>query len=311
MSRYQLEVEEFDRRHQLLMRGISFVGATFVIIVAFWSAGLPPAELWMRTQQWFADSDSKASKPTPAQAVPASAVLTTSSPATPAPPAESLAGTDSSVSEVALPLYLLAVAPGRNVHEGTALVGTTPENPQTYAAGALLANGAQLAEIYRDHIVLKRDDRTASLSLYQRSKAQTAARERDDLLSVGGNPKGQPLAASSHDILTDYLRPSPVYDGEQLQGYQVYPGQKSGVFARLGLQPGDVIVAINDSPLIDPAQAIQLLHQITTGMAVVATVMRKSQSRSERITLDGAVIVSDQDQSRNAHVDTAMLQPPT
>lgn len=306
MNRYQLEVAESDRRYRLQMRAVSCIGAACVVIVTLWSAGLPPAELWDRLEQWFGWAD-KAEAP-PAELAPHAKSPPVVEPNEPANAASVADGTTSSLSVSPQPLYLLATAPGRNVHEGTASIGTVPSNPQTYVAGAMLLNGAVLAEIHRDHVVLTRGERSARLPLYKLSKPAAKIDAANDLLAVGGPQKQVSLPAVSREVVTDYLRPSPVYDGETLTGYQVYPGQKVGVFAQLGLQPGDVITSINDAPLSEPTQAVEQLRQIASGVAVVATVLRRGAI--ERITLDGAVIVADQDRTRSAGQMASMTEMP-
>src|SRR2546429_388360 len=53
-------------------------------------------------------------------------------------------GNDSSVSAVPQPLILVRTQRGRNSREGFAQIGVRTHSPQTYIAGALLANGARL-----------------------------------------------------------------------------------------------------------------------------------------------------------------------
>lgn len=312
MNRYQLELAEQDRRQRIVARSLSLAGAGLLIVVALWSAGLPPSA-WFRTaENWIARLRSE---PTPAVAsapaiAPAMQEPLTSS--VPIVPSTSMSGTESSISPTPLPLYLLSTSPGRNFQDGTAQIGTNTTNPQTYMAGALLANGAMLAEIHSDYVVLKRGERTAKLTIFKLAD-NVASKVTDDLLTIGGPQKSQLPAATQREVLTDYLRPSPVYDGETLRGYEVYPGQRSGIFAQLGLQAGDVITALNDVPFFDPAQAMQMFRQLTDGIAVVASIERKN--KSERITLDGALIATDRERGNgnSAQVQQTKTEfpPPT
>lgn len=288
------------------IRLASLGGAAVVAVVVLWAAGLPPSE-------WLARLHALVSSP-PTVVTPQ--IATTPVPMAPASPAaravpsadvKALPGTDSSLSKVPLPLYLVGVAPGRNVTEGTAQIGTNIDNPQTYTAGAMLVNGARLAEIYSDHVVLKKNDRTARLDLYNRAKP--IAVSSNELLNVGGN--STPVASikpASHDALTDYLRPSAVYVEQTLHGYKVFPGKKSSVFSQLGLQAGDVITAIDGSPLIGRAETIQTLRQLTEGAAFAVTVERGATKI--QMTLDGAVILADHEQSVVLN-QTPALNPPT
>jgi general secretion pathway protein C len=303
VNRYQREVAEMDRRHALLVRALSFSGAAVLIVAALWSAGLPPSVWWERVQAWL-------SAPEPARD---SASLPITSDAEAVTPVASstadqglMPGTDSSVSDRPQTLLLIAVTPGRNKSEGTAQIGTNPDNPQTYVGGALLANGARLEEIHRDHVVLRRGDQTAKLYLFRRDSA--IASTSNALLSVGGDSEAKVAAPITREILTDYLRPSPIYDGERLLGYQVYPGAKASVFARLGLQAGDVITAINGLPLSEPQQAMELFSELTRGAAVTAVIQRKSERH--HLALDGALILADVEASENASAQAAAVVAP-
>jgi general secretion pathway protein C len=217
-------------------------------------------------------------------------------------------GNDSSLSPVPLPLILTGTMPGRNAHEGTAFIGVNQDSPQTYAAGALLVNNARIAEIYTDHVVLEKDGKRVNLYLLGSGKSSDA-KQLASLLTVGGTSPPPPAKITSHEMLTDYIRPSPVYDGQTLKGYQVYPGQNASVFLQMGLQPGDVITAINGSPLNEPHSAIEQFQQLTEGAAVTATVEHKDK-KTESLSLDGSLITQDQQRQQNPPTSPMMNLPP-
>lgn len=271
-------------------RFISLAAAAAVAIAVMWAAGFPPTK-------WLSRLHGLTSEPAPTLSQPGSEAQAPAPPAAaqalPTVDVNALPGTDSSLSKVPLALYLLAVAPGRNVTEGTAQIGTSIDNPQTYMAGAMLVNGARLVEIHTDHVVLKKGERSARLELYTRTKPTAAS--SNELLNVGS--ESTPVASSKpakRDSLTDYLRPSAVYDDQTLHGYKVFPGKKSSVFAQLGLRAGDVITAVDGSPLIGRAETIQTLRQLTEGAALSVTVERAGARI--QMTLDGAVILADREQ---------------
>jgi type II secretion system protein C len=202
-----------------------------------------------------------------------------------APPAPG--GTDSSISKVSLPLKLTVTRLGRNAREGTADIGVNEHSPQTYVAGAILANGARLIEIYPDHVRLEKDHRVVALYRDGRTRSNAQAAALSDLLTVGGT-QTPPARADSHEELTDYIRPSPVYSGTAVVGFQVYPGRQAGIFGQMGLLPGDVITAIDDIPLSDQPTAADQLNRLTQGEVVSATVQRKGEQIS--VNLDGSII---------------------
>jgi type II secretion system protein C len=269
--------------------GILLISAVIVSIIG-WVSGVFEA---MVSAPAHTTSIAATQQPTASVTMPAAA------PATPN-------GTDASLSPVPVPLVLTGTQPGRNPREGQAVIGIEQNSPQTYSAGAILANNARIAEIYTDHVVLERDGQRVNLYLQGTGK-HTDATLHASLLTVGGTPPPPLAQVTSHEILTDYLRPSPVYDGQQLKGYQVYPGQQSTVFAQMGLQSGDVITAINGAPLNEPQSAIELLKQLTQGYAFTATVER--QGKTQSIALDGALITRDQQRMQSSVNKVSVIEP--
>ena len=200
-------------------------------------------------------------------------------------------GNDSSISPVPMPLILTGTLVGRNPREGAAFIGVDASSPQTYAAGAVLANNARIVEIHADRVVLERAGQRVNLYLHGSGKASDV-KQLAGLLTVGGVTVPPPAKATSHEVLTDYIRPSPVYDGYILRGYEVYPGQNASVFSQMGLQAGDIITSINGVALSEPTSAIEQLRQVTNGYAVTANVLR--QGATETLSLDGGLIGQDQ-----------------
>lgn len=206
--------------------------------------------------------------------------------APPAPP--SPRRIDSSASPVPLPLILTATRPGRSPRDGSADIGIDAKTPQTYMAGAILANGSRLGEIYADSVVLTKDGRALRLYLTRSSPGPMQTRRLQPLATVGGTaPPARAIADSSEPVL-DYIRATPLYDGSSLRGYQVYAGSDSLIFARMGLQPGDVITAIDGARAGDPETVIPQLRTLADGGALTVTVERKSGDTT--LVLDGRVI---------------------
>ena len=54
------------------------------------------------------------------------------------------------------------------------------------------------------------------------------------------------------------MRPQPVFAGGKMRGFRVYPGANRQAFARLGLRAGDLVTAINGTPLDDQDRAQEI-----------------------------------------------------
>ncbi len=197
-------------------------------------------------------------------------------------------GTDSSVSTSPLSLVLTATQLGRNAYGGIAFIGVNAQSPQTYSAGAILANGARIKEIHRDYVVLERAGQTVRLYVSDRQPANYRS-PHSSLLTVGGLPSPEPAQANSRDPLTNVMRVSPTFAGHSFAGVTVFASQQSDAFSRLGLQNGDVITAIDGAPLSDQRKALEALRPLLMGAALTATVRRGNQIQT--ISLDGAVLL--------------------
>ena len=155
------------------------------------------------------------------------------------------------------------------------------------------------SEVYRDYVVLERD--RESTRLYAQGKAPNGAAQNSPMTVVEGAPSSLPLTApsvsppSSDDprtaAITTYIRSIPVFDGELLRGFAVYPGGQPAEFSKLGLQAGDVITAINSVGVIGSERIMDLLEQVIGGSAVDVTIQRSDEVR--HISLDGSVITAE------------------
>ena len=157
-------------------------------------------------------------------------------------PRTSVKGTTDSVSELPLRLQLFATSPGHTSKEGTALLGTDPNNPQTYGAGSVLASGAVIDEIHHDFIVLVKAGQLSRLYrvgfVAPDDKALVAA------TTVGGpGISDRPISkhASSQPDYVEVVRPKLVFEGEKLTGFEIGAGRMRHLLSTLGLEPGDII----------------------------------------------------------------------
>jgi hypothetical protein len=279
---------EAKRRGQFRLASVCVALAIGALIA--WESGIDPSMLWRHREALSPRTVVNASTPPANRAI---GVI----PLTPK-------GNDSSISQIPLKLVLVAVHPGRTAAEGTAEIGVDRDTPQTYQAGAMLENGARIAELHTGYVVLKKAGR--SMQLFLDSRGRPSNNENAELATVGGI-RAAPTMTAARDVLTEYIRPSPKYDGDTLVGYQVYPGASAGPFAQMGLQGGDVIVQIGGIPLNDPASAWDILRQLSDGSVLSAIVQRSGSEQS--VTLDGSLIVRAED-SRSQQLAQAVIPPP-
>jgi general secretion pathway protein C len=94
------------------------------------------------------------------------------------------------------------------------------------------------------------------------------------------------MAESNPASFTEIIRPQPVFANGVQRGYRVYPGRNRQQFARLGLQPGDLVLSINGTPLDDPQRGMEIFNTMGASDRVTVTVERNGQP--QELSLDMA-----------------------
>ena len=278
------------RRIRTAIAGLLFVG------VGVWIG----TQLW---PHWVEYRDREPSKPDVASSPPP-AIVAPAAPDT----KTSLLGTDASISDKPLQLVLVGTSPGRTLGDSTATLGTDPRNPQTYAGGAILANGARIEDIQADRIVLRLDGRRETLMVdreapariamnsvvnEQRTKAgypiltPTTVEGRAGATSIGGSRAKQfDRVSSSREDLSEVVRPVPVFENDKFAGLRILPGTNSSRLAALGLESGDIVRSV-EGKLIESDAAWQSIDDaLSTGGSIVVGIERNGALTS--ISLDGA-----------------------
>ena len=155
-----------------------------------------------------------------------------------------------------------------------------------YAAGATLPVGVRLLEVYPEHVIIDRNGSRESLSLPRSLLAGGAPAVPLPAAEPPIADNVQRLIAQEPALIGQVLRPQPVFANGQLRGFRLYPGTDRGKFARLGLQPGDMVTQVNNVPISDPQHGMDILR--TLGSASAATVTVERAGATQQITIDSA-----------------------
>ena len=205
----------------------------------------------------------------------------------------SMAGDPNAAPATSANLALAGTLAGIDPGHGWAIIGASGQAARVYATGAGLPGGSKLLAVYRDRVILERNGARESLALPRLAGNAAApvvynAVERDD----GSLAESvRQLMTQDQSAVNELLRPQPVFSGAQLRGYRVYPGRNRGQFAKLGLQPGDLVTAVNGAPLDDPNRGPEILRGIGNGAMVTLTIDRNGQP--QQLTVDPAAVVQD------------------
>jgi general secretion pathway protein C len=82
------------------------------------------------------------------------------------------------------------------------------------------------------------------------------------------------LIANEPTAISEIIRPQPVFAQGKQRGFRVYPGRNRQAFIRLGLRPGDLVVAINGTPLDDPSRGQEIFNTLQSSSEAHVTVLR-------------------------------------
>ncbi len=86
-------------------------------------------------------------------------------------------------------------------------------------------------------------------------------------------------------------------DNQDMPGIRVYPGRNRGAFARLGLHPGDLVIAINGAPVTGPG-AIDLQQMLKDLGHATVTVFRAG--RLQQLAVQHAETAEGSDEDPDA-----------
>lgn len=197
-------------------------------------------------------------------------------------------------------LTLAGTLAGGVPEQGWAIIGASGQSARVYATGASLPGGAKLFAVYPDRVILDRNGSRESLMLPRLAGGAAAGAgpgQRAASLPPAVAGDGS-LADSVRQLLVqnpsagaELLRPQPVFAGGSLRGYRVYPGRNRAQFSGLGLQPGDLVLAVNGAALDDPNRGLEILRGVGQGSAVTLTVERGGQQ--QQITVDPAAVAQE------------------
>jgi general secretion pathway protein C len=186
-------------------------------------------------------------------------------------------------------LVLSAVFASSDPKRGLAIIGESAQSAKVYTVGATVRAGTRLHEVYSDRVILDRNGQLEALML---PKQNTAALAINRPAPVTANAQFadnlRRIAESNPSAFAEVLRPQPVFANGVQRGYRVYPGRNRQQFAKLGLQPGDLVLSINGTPLDDPQRGLEVFNTLSASDRVSVTIERNGQA--QELTLNTAQI---------------------
>lgn len=199
------------------------------------------------------------------------------------------------VAATQMPLVLVGTIANTDPQLGYAIIGESPASAKVYAVGKTITGGTKLHSVYPDRAIIDRGGKLEALLLPKKFQGGGLSAGMPQPPGGMGDPllgeRLRQLAQTNPGAITEILRPQPVFANGQQRGYRVYPGRNRAMFNKLGLLPGDMVTAINGTPLDDPARGMEILQTMNSAANVTVTVERNGESM--QVNINNAQIAQD------------------
>jgi general secretion pathway protein C len=182
-------------------------------------------------------------------------------------------------------LLLAGTIATQDPKRGVAIISDGGGPSKVYSVGERIS-GASLHSVYLDRVILDRDGTLETLLMPRQLLTSNRA------APARGRPGGDPRTVAAVDnirrmvqqdpsILDQVMRTVASYDNAagKLRGFRAYPGRNRQIFGKLGLKPGDLVTAINGTPLDDPQHSQEVFNTIQSSDHVTVTIERGGQKQ--------------------------------
>lgn len=209
-----------------------------------------------------------------------------------------------------LKLRLVGTFDDAEGEQGNAIIADTTGRQARYQVGEILPEGALVLKIQRGKVLLEYRGRRELLALDPEREARLAS-------AVPGQPAAAsalgadaafvpvvtplnfgrmsgismdlpatlpPSAAQRIETLARNLRPVPVVEDGRTVGFRLDSANPTAL-VQFGLEPGDLVTAINGQDLSDPTRAISALQALSQAESAQLTVRRGSATQQITVRL--------------------------
>ncbi len=202
---------------------------------------------------------------------------------------ETLPVVDIPSTETQLNLILMGVVASNYEQQARAIIGV--DNKQdVYAVGTALpaGKGITLIKVMSDRVIINNNGQSEVLFLYQKNSRSNAvaanaspsmmAREESQRMLEWEADHAEPEAVASVQHPTVSLPDQAITalgrsmsntvtmnlfnEGGKMAGFKLSPGRDLDKFKALGLQSGDVVIAVNGWPMSDSAQILEMYNNL-------------------------------------------------
>lgn len=180
-----------------------------------------------------------------------------------------------------------------------AILAPQGQPEKLYRVGAALPGNVRLEQIMNDRVILARDGKLETLRLKRveqaapRNAGRSAAPrlpEADPDVTItpdGGVARIDKEAwANDPQRFMDVITASPVMQDGAMYGLEVNPSRNAREFEAAGLEPGDVIVAVEGTPVSEINDYRDILQELGGASSVSVSLERNGEPINITITMD-------------------------
>src|SRR5882757_118383 len=213
-------------------------------------------------------------------------------------------------------LLLAGTIATQDPKRGVAIISDAGSPSKVYSVGERIG-GASLHSVYLDHVILDRGGALETL-LLPRQLPPSAGRAVSALRRPAADPRTavavdniRRMVQQDPSILDQVMRTVASYDNAagKLRGFRAYPGRNRAIFSKLGLKSGDLVTAINGTPLDDPQRSQDVFNTIQTSDHVTVTIERGGQKQD--ITLNIAQVAAQATKDLEGEANNGAAPPVT
>ena len=248
-------------------------------------------------------------------------------PPIPKPEEALLPGIEQEAVDTSLNLQLQGVIASSDADMASAIIAEGNEQA-LYKVGDTLPQGTnvRLVKVLDQRVILDNNGRYESLWLYSKEDAQLRANasydrepsqdsgyitpdEGDTLIEYAPDPSAADTNSSAasteepavepevHTLppsvteiksISDVVRFTAARGDQGMTGYRIQPGRNRELFNQAGLEPGDVVTAVNGISLDDPRQIRAVYQELQTATQAELSILRDGEPVSIHISLDSA-----------------------
>ena len=143
--------------------------------------------------------------------------------------------------------------------------------------------GYTLVDVFPSKAIFEKSGRRYEVAFKEPEGTAITINKPNDVVNNGGfvSVKRKELAfyAKNFDAIWQNIKIQEIMDGKKLKGFEVGWIKQGSVFAKLGLQEGDIITGINGKPFNSVAEAFKLYQNLGEIDNITIEIKRNNQER--------------------------------